>query len=328
MRILPNKSTEYIKKTAPDLTGQKIAFRGGVQSIISGISSSMDNRRFLTSISQDFNTGNILSTVRGRIGKSADTLFEHIIGDDLIKQGLIMEGGTLKFKSKKPLRMLIDGILYPIAKIPFYIFYGGLNKLKKFKAVKNSNWLRNFEQSSFYKATHSYMKKDDKLNSLRGVLEIGAMKDAMNEGMWNKLVLQNTSKTFDPKLGNYNGVHERALTRIVTGFIPAVFLANDAHNLSILCNNNKKEAQTEKKLRFSQETKRVVSNAYIQLITLGALSKFINRSKGWFVGVTVGTILITEVYSRLATGKRIHFISEKEAKEKIIRQKNYSRSKS
>lgn len=315
MRISPNKSTEYIKQKNLGHAEKKVAFKGGVQSIVSGISSSMDSRRFLTSISQDFNTGSILGTIRGRVGKSADTLFEHIMGDDLIKQGLIMEEGKLKFKVKKPLRMLIDGVLYPIAKIPFYIFYNGLSHLKKFKAVKNSNWLRNFEQSSFYKASHSYMKKDDKLNSLRGVFEIAAMKDAMNESMWNKLVLQNTSKTFDPKLGNYNGVHERALTRIVTGFIPAVFLANDAHNLSILCNNNKKEAQTEKKLRFSQETKRVVSNAYIQLITLGALSKFINRSKGWFVGVTVGTILITEVYSRLATGKKIHFISEKEAKE-------------
>ena len=314
MRLSLNKPAEYNRKFSLSNASEKINFKGGAQSLISNISSVMDNNRLLTSVSQNYDSNNILNLMRNRIGRAADVLFEHVKKDDLIKQGLIYEGDNIKFKSKRATRMLLDGVLYPIAKIPSYIFYWGLNNLKKIKAVKNSKWLASFEKTSFYKATHSYIKKDDKLNSLKGIMEIGAMREAMDEKMWNKIVLQNASKTFDPTVGNYNSVHERALTRIVTGFIPAFFLANDAHNLSILCNNNKKEAQTEKRLRFIQESKRIVSNAYIQLITLGALSKFINRSKAWFIGVTVGTILATEVYSRLSTGKKIHFINAGEAK--------------
>ncbi len=292
----------------------KVSFKGLPESMMKIVCSAMDSNRLLTKTSQSFDTRATMRTIRKHIGKSADVLLEHIKGDDIINQALIIKGDKLQFNDKRPLRLIVDGLLYPISKIPFYLFYGGLNVLKKFNFVKNSNWLKNFEKSSFYKATHSYLKKDDKLNSLRGLMEIGSKGTVMGKAAREKAFIQNTAKTFDSKFGNYNGVHERALTRIVTGLIPAFFLANDAHNLSILCTNNKKEAAVEKDLRFKQEMKRVFSNAYIQLITLGALSKFINKSKAWFVGVTVGTILVTEIYSRLSTGKKIHFISPEEAK--------------
>ena len=125
--------------------------------------------------------------------------------------------------------------------------------------------------------------------------------------------MSNALKMFDPKSGNYNAVHERALTRIVTGFIPAFFLANDAYNLSRICDDDQQKADKERKLRFNQETKRVLSNAYLQLITLGALSKWINKSKATFIGVTALTVLITEAFSRLSNGKKIHMINKEEA---------------
>lgn len=292
-----------------------VSFKGVPVRALKAISSAMDNSKVLTSVSQSFDVEPTLNLIRKNIGSSADVLFSHIKGDDVINKSLLMEGETLAFKNKKPLRLLINGVLYPVVKLPFYILYGTINKLKKFKSFANSEWLKNFEKTSFYRATHSYIKKDDKLNALQGLMEIGSQKNVMGHAARQKAFLQNTAKTFDSKFGNYNAVHERALTRIVTGFIPAVFLANDAHNLSILCTNNKKEAQEEKDLRFKQESKRVLSNAYIQLITLGALSKFINKSKSWFIGVTAGTVLLTEVYSRLSTGKKIKFINSKEAKE-------------
>ena len=68
-------------------------------------------------------------------------------------------------------------------------------------------------------------------------------------------------KMFDPKSGNYNAVHERALTRIVTGFIPAFFLAMMHNNLSRICDDDAKAAEKEKKLRFNQET-----NVYCQML--------------------------------------------------------------
>ena len=313
MRLSLDGKNKYSQKRTLNNQG-KVSFKGLPQTAMKAVSSAMDKRKLLTTLSQTFDTKSSMEVIRRHIGNSADVLLEHVRKNDILNQAVIETASTIQFKEKRPLRLIINGLLYPIAKIPFYILYNGLNKLKKFKFVANSNWLKNFEKSSFYKATHSYMKKDDKLNALKGLIELGSRNNIMGKASREKAFLQNTAKTFDSKFGNYNGVHERALTRIVTGFIPAVFLANDAHNLSILCTNNKKEAQTEKDLRFKQETKRVLSNAYIQLITLGALSKFINKSKGWFVGVTIATVLFTEIYSRLATGKKIHFISAEEAK--------------
>lgn len=315
MKLSSDKMTYSYKRPYAQSTYKDMSFKGLSHNIMKAISGAMDRNKFLTSYPQQFDIKPTMDIVRGRIGSAGDVLLEHILNDEIIKSSVIEEGGKIQFRNKRPIRLLLDGIIYPISKIPFYILYGGLNQLKKFKSVKNSNWLKSFENSSFYKITHSYMKKDEKLHAMQGLMELASKTNKFNEKAIEKQFLHNTAKTFDSKFGNYNGVHERALTRIVTGFIPAFFLANDAHNLSMLCNNNKADAQNEKNLRFQQESRRVLSNAYIQLITLGALSKFINKSKGWFVGVTVGTVLLTEIYSRLKTGKKIHFISSQEAKE-------------
>ena len=316
MRLSLNKNEYNIRYKNSELYKAKqnaVSFKGLPHNLMKAISNAMDRSSLLTGPSKTFDVTTALKTIRKRIGLSADVLYEHIKGDEIIRQGIIEKDGKIQFKNKKPLRLLINGILYPITKVPFYILYGFTNLLKKFRFFRNSNWLKRFEKSSFYQITHSYMKKDDKLGALQGLMQV-SVKDNFF-GARTKRILQNTAKMFDSKCGNYNGVHERVITRLVTGFIPAFFLANDAYNLAILCTNNKKDAQNEKNLRFKQEIRRVGSNAYLQLITLGALSKFINKSKTWFVGVTMGTILFSEIYSRLRTGKKIYFISPKEAKE-------------
>lgn len=319
MRLKLNSKSEYkadmhVKSLKKD-TGKQINFKGSrMISAMRRISQMMDKNKLMTSYSSEFDVKSTMNMIRKRIGTSADVLYEHIKGDAVINTAIQEKDGKLIIRSKKPLRLIIDGIIYPVAKIPFSIFYWTLNKFKKFDAVRNSQWLKDFEKSAFYNISHSYLKKEDKLNALTGLMEIGSQNSGIGSKARAKSFLQNTAKTFDSKFGNYNGVHERALTRIVTGVIPAFFLANDAYNLSILCTNNKNEAKHEKDLRFMQELRRVFSNAYLQLITLGALSKYINKSKSWFVGVTIGTVLFSEIYSRLRTGKKIHFISPEEAK--------------
>ena len=319
MRLSLNNTSEYksvqYKKSLKDDNRNKVNFKGmSLISLMKKVSGAMDRNRILTSYSHEFDIESTLYIIRKKIGTSADVLYNHIKNDDIIKTALIESDGKLKFRNKKPIRLILDGIIYPITKIPFHILYFSINKLKKFDFVRNSNLLKSFEKSSFYHFSHSYLKKDDKLNALKGLMELGTPNTAIGIKSRTKSFLHNTAKTFDSRFGNYNGVHERALTRIVTGLIPAFFLANDAYNLSILCTNNKNDAKNERKLRFKQEVRRVLSNAYLQLITLGALSKFINKSKTWFVGVTIGTVLFSEIYSRLRTGKKIHFISAEEAK--------------
>ena len=222
------------------------------------------------------------------------------------------DGSKITIVEKNWTRLLGEGIFYPVTELPLHIieYFKKLVPKSKASAAKNA---ANQTSNSWFAKKMRILNNTDIVNSFNGYMETAEKfkydtKDVQAAGL-----LSRAMKMFDPKSGNYNGVHERALTRIVTGFIPAFFLANDAYNLSRLCDDDAKAADKEKKTRFNQETKRVVSNAYLQLITLGALSKWINSSKLAFVTVTALSVLLTESFSRLSNGKKLHFISKEEA---------------
>lgn len=255
-----------------------------------------------------------MDAIRSAVGDTADTLWSHIQKSETMSQRIIIDKAkdTIQIKEKTPIYLVIEGIKYPFTKLPFHLMDWALKGLKKVSAFKSG--IEKFQKKDFYQKFKATAKDDDKINALRGILETANKYKYDSEKIRNSSIIMDATKMFDPKTGNYNSVHERALTRIVTGFIPAFFLANDAYNLSRLMDDDKKSADKEKKLRFNQETKRVLSNAYIQLITLGALSKYINKSKFAIVATTFLTVLATESYSRLSNGKRIHFLSSEEAK--------------
>ena len=119
---------------------------------------------------------------------------------------------------------------------------------------------------------------------------------------------------FDPKSGNYDTKHERALNRLVSGLPPAIFLANDAYNLSRMMDDDPKAAEHERKVRFKQETTRILTSGYLTLITMGAFQKFINKSKFGIVLTTGTTVLVTEMLSRLSNGKHITRLTPEEAR--------------
>ncbi|MDD3594336.1 MAG: hypothetical protein PHX18_06895 [Candidatus Gastranaerophilales bacterium] len=225
-----------------------------------------------------------------------------------------LDGDSISFKEKGILNLLSDSILYPIVKLPFQLLDFLLtlplvNKLKPIKTLYNSKFLTDRRMSAIF---------EKQTNSLQGMFEFMDKNAELLKNSDPKAVkelLINASKMFDLNTGKYNTVHERSLNRIVSGIIPAVFLSYDAHNLSRMCNDDKIEAQKEQKVRFKQEITRILSNSYIQLITLGALTALINGSMGLTIGVTIITILATEVYSRIANGKSIGFLSKEKAKE-------------
>ena len=121
-------------------------------------------------------------------------------------------------------------------------------------------------------------------------------------------------KMFDSATGNYDTKHERSLNRLVSGLPPAIFLANDAYNLSRMMDDNPDAAKKEQKIRFRQEAARIGFNAYITLITLGALQKYINNSSFGIFMMTGATTLVTEAFSRLINGKHITRLTPEEAR--------------
>ena len=216
------------------------------------------------------------------------------------------DGAVINIKEKNWTKQLFDAMGAPVTELPFRIL----------KSIKNSihgHSQPTKEAANFVQSKMNTIDNPDIVNSMIGYMESAQKYKHDSDKIRSAGLMENALKMFDSKAGNYNAVHERALTRIVTGFIPAYFLANDAYNLSRICDDDPQKAEKERKLRFNQETKRVMSNAYLQLITLGALSKWINKSKATFIGVTALTVLITEAFSRLSNGKKIHMISKEEA---------------
>ena len=288
-----------------------ISFKGG-------FSIASLKKAFAPYITKNHNLEENLALLEKYIGKApsvlnADTRKWSEIGEYLKRSE---NGKIIEISEKNWPTLIWEGIIYPIKELPLHI----------------AQWAKNLvTPKTEKKAADGIFKtlnNTDIVNSMSGYMEAAAKYKHDNAAVQSSELFTKAMKMFDPKTGNYNGVHERALTRVVTGLIPAYFLANDAYNLSRLCDDDPKEAEKERKLRFNQEIKRVMSNAYLQLITLGALSKFINKSTWSFVGVTALTVLITEAFSRLSNGKKIHFISKEEAikineKEGKIKKDNY-----
>ncbi len=253
-----------------------------------------------------------LAFLKKYIGKAPVVLEENTSSWEEIQKYITKtaDGSEVKIKEKNWTKQLFDAAISPITDIPFRI----VASLKKSFFSKSSAAQKTAQHSGNILKNHmDTLDNADIVNSLIGYMDSASKYKYDADNIRSAGLMSNALKMFDPKSGNYNAVHERALTRIVTGFIPAFFLANDAYNLSRICDDDQQKADKERKLRFNQETKRVLSNAYLQLITLGALSKWINKSKATFIGVTALTVLITEAFSRLSNGKKIHMINKEEA---------------
>lgn len=303
---LQDNDIQSIYRTPLERASNEISFKG----VPSSIKKAAEDLMYRKTRAYDYQAS--ISTLKRFYKSGITSLTEGLKGHKDITDHLVHDIVTdkIQFKEKTPLKLIAEGILYPFIKLPVHISDSIIDVLRK-RQILPENYGKTGK--SLYSKHRFKLDDDDKFNSLIGFIKSAHKYKHDTEKIRSAGLFRDGMKMFDPKSGNYNGVHERALTRIVTGFIPAFFLANDAYNLSRLCDDDPKAAEKEKKIRFNQESKRILSNAYIQLITLGALSKFINASKSAFVTVTVLSTLFTEIYSRLSNGKKIHFISKQEA---------------
>lgn len=260
-----------------------------------------------------YNSDEILNIAKEYLGSSATELFNSVKDSKLAKKLFTIEQGKVTFYKKTIPHLIYDGIIYPIKILPADILNGIVDALRKIKPLEN--WANNLYHSKFFRNIRQRSKTDSKVNALRGIFEtIHGLKGKSKDEISSKLFQQST-KMFDPKTGNYDTKHERSLNRVVSGAIPAFFLANDAYNLSMMCNDNKKDAKKEQKTRFKQEVSRVGVTAYLTLITMGALQKHVNNSKFGVMLMTGSTVLFTEMFSRLTNGKHITRLSPEKAKE-------------
>lgn len=309
-QVTKQKSSNYnFEKPFLEREAQNVSFKGG-------FSLTTLKKAFAPYIRKNHNLKDNLELLQRTIGKAPVELNSESaqwkeMGSFLKRS---TDGKTIEITEKSWPTLLWEGITYPVRELPFHLGKWVKNLTGKRTPSSESGLIHDTTgASSYVKRKFNTLDNTDIVNSMSGYMESANKYKYDTPEVQSAGLFTRAMKMFDPKSGNYNGVHERALTRVVTGLIPAFFLANDAYNLSRLCDDDEKAAQKEKKMRFNQEIKRVMSNAYLQLITLGALSKYINKNIGTFVGVTALTVFITEAFSRLSNGKKIHFISKEEA---------------
>lgn len=270
---------------------------------------------FLYNQTKQFKIEEILKLTDKHLGNSARNLFNHLEKSELSKKLVTINKNTgeITFNQKSIPHLIFDGLIYPVKILPFDIANGVISGLRKIGPLKK--WAESIYESPRFRNIRQRSKIESETNAMRGIFEeVEKLKGKSNDEISKELFIKSV-KMFDPKTGKYDTKHERSLNRVVSGFIPAIFLANDAYNLSRMCNDNKQEANAEKKIRFRQETSRVLAQAYITLITMGAITKYINKSK-FAVMANVGiTALFTEAISRLLAGKQISRLSPEKAKE-------------
>lgn len=244
--------------------------------------------------------------------KAIEKHFEHLKNSKFAKNLVKINGDEITLYKKTIPQLIWDGLVYPFKILPADILNGTVGLLGKIKPLKN--WSDKTLQKDFFKNIRQRSKVDAQANSLRGLFEkFDELKDKPDDVIASKM-FQLSVKMFDTKTGNYDTKHERSLNRLVSGLPPAIFLANDAYNLSRMMDDDDKAAKHEQKTRFKQEAARIGFNAYITLITLGALQKFINNSALGIFMMTGATTLVTEAFSRLINGKHITRLTPEEAR--------------
>lgn len=255
------------------------------------------------------------------------------------------EGENVVLSQKKIPTLVVQGATDPFLKFPGDILNGLVELAGNIKPLEK--WSEKTLEKPLFKNIRHRSKIDYEVNALQGLMEFrklslndalkaeakklgvkvenlpadvkARVEDETNKNMeW--LIFQRSMKSFDTKVGNYDTKHERALNRLVSGLPPAIFLANDAYNLSRMMDDDPKEASKEKKARFKQETSRILTSGWLTLITMGALSKLINNSKLGIMLMTGTTVLVTEMFSRLKNGKHITRLTPEEARK--INEKN------
>jgi len=258
----------------------------------------------------------LLDFLRKNLGHMGEDLYNHVATSQipLAKKMFHINAETeqIVFHKKSIPHLIGDGLV--LRNLPSDILNGTVDLIGKIKPF--SAWAERTHNSPFMKRLRAESKIEAQISSLRGLAETRAklLKEGKNAEEIQSAMFQQKMKMFDPKTGNYDTKHERSLNRIVSGFPPAIFLANDAYNLSRMMDDDKDKAEHEKKLRFRQEASRIGINAYITLITFGALQKLMNNSNLGIMLTTGLTALFTESFSRLSNGKHIKRLTPEEAR--------------
>lgn len=217
------------------------------------------------------------------------------------KSGLKFENDSLSFAPDKNLaQRFVDLLKYPFVEMPLDFANWGLKGLKKL-GINTDNLLN----------SKALKDRQDLKESASSVASIKKYFALLEKG---EKAFKDAHSRMNPLVANYDSTAEKTATRLVTGAIPAFYLANDAYNLSIYMNNNKEMAKKEKKRRFNQEAARIGITAGATFAVLKLFSKQANASSTVTLVLMSGLTFASEVIGRMITKTPVLPLNEKGAK--------------
>ncbi len=270
---------------------QNISFKGGNDKVVNKLSEAL--KRFNDEIGES--AKNHLDETIRRLASNKNS-------------GVNLAGDELTFKKENIFTKINQFIVNPVIHFPVDLTISTLNFFKKIPGLKNSKFIEKNLGKGVLKKRSDYLKDFSNTMALKHYFEIlGDPKTGKGD------ILKEAQSRLSTEIANYTPRSERTLTRIVTGIIPAFFLANDAYNLSMYVNNNKDMAKKEKKRRFSQEITRIGITAATTFATLSFLSKQGNSSVKSTAYIMAALTFVSEIIGRMISGTPFYPIGKKGA---------------
>lgn len=105
----------------------------------------------------------------------------------------------------------------------------------------------------------------------------------------------------------------QTVARVMSGIIPAWFIANDFYNIRMSNSDNKKEAEQEWNSKFGQETARIGIYAYEGYVFSGIFDRLSNKSLPFAVGLNMVNATLSNIFSRILTHRPVLPVNVDEA---------------
>lgn len=287
-----------------------------------GLKSSQDLSFKGHSSAQNKITGTVAEAVKTYgedFGESAGKYIKEVIEKEskLKKSGLeVKKDGTVDFKDQTLGKKVFEIVTYPVVQMPFDLANAVVSGMRKVPGLKN---MANKLDTPFLQEKRAISNSKSNVAAIQHYFELLGKE---NEGKR----LTEGHKGLTPLVTNYNAQTERSLNRLVTGLIPAFFLANDAYNLSMYVKNNKDDAKVEKKRRFNQELGRILMSTAATYGVMSLFAKQCNQSIGVISVLTAGPVLVSEILGRKLAGNPVLPVSVKSAKEYAQKRKESNQS--
>lgn len=294
---LPRKTNDYRVREVSSQNRNNVAFGTSVTKIVNEKTIYKGAQALIDGIDESLGKGYFKSVI-DKAGKRISFDGENLIHDNRTFIGDLSDTFKAAFD------------------IPLKISYSALKKLGvKFSPDSSiGKWATKNEQLKYYNAALDILEE----YSSKGI------KDNVIDNDKCRKIFQNTiGSNITKTKKNYESRDERALNRIATATVSALYSANDFYNISMLQKDDKEEAKKAHKGRLKQELKRVGLSAALTFLTLGALDRYTKKNIWLNASVIAGSTLISEIISRLTSGTPLKPLSPEEAQKisQIVQQR-------